>query len=201
MAWAFRRPVRYGRLFYGKFCGKTVNKMAEAKRPTFGIGARILQFAVLGLLMVMTAAAAYQTWKQAKLPDVRPGLNQNETPNLGWSLLRELDLKTGVAPEALKRYDGHRVRIPGFVVPLEDKDNKVTEFLLVPYEGACIHTPPPPGNQIIQVRTADRKPVGVKVADPVWVIGELRIDKSKSPYGEVSYRIEATAVESYGEKR
>ena len=40
--------------------------------------------------------------------------------------------------------NGSRIRIPGFIVPLENQRGQVTEFLLVPYFGACIHTPPPP---------------------------------------------------------
>ena len=41
---------------------------------------------------------------------------------------------------------GQQVRIPGFVVPLEDTKDGMKEFLLVPYFGACIHSPPPPAN-------------------------------------------------------
>jgi len=40
--------------------------------------------------------------------------------------------------------DGQTVRMPGYVLPLEFSGKDVTEFLLVPYVGACIHTPPPP---------------------------------------------------------
>ena len=40
--------------------------------------------------------------------------------------------------------DGLTVRLPGYVLPLEITGRKVTEFLLVPWVGACIHTPPPP---------------------------------------------------------
>jgi hypothetical protein len=47
--------------------------------------------------------------------------------------------------------NGQRVRIAGFVVPLERKGEQILEFLLVPYFGACIHVPPPPANQIIHV--------------------------------------------------
>jgi hypothetical protein len=35
--------------------------------------------------------------------------------------------------------DGARVRLPGFVVMLEGTPKGVTEFLLVPYFGACIY--------------------------------------------------------------
>ena len=44
-----------------------------------------------------------------------------------------------------------KVLMDGFVLPLAWKDERVTEFLLVPWVGACIHTPPPAPNQIIHV--------------------------------------------------
>ena len=47
--------------------------------------------------------------------------------------------------------NGKSIRIPGYLLPLEFKDKGVTEFLLVPWVGACIHTPPPPPNQIVHV--------------------------------------------------
>ncbi len=46
------------------------------------------------------------------------------------------------------------IRMPGYLLPLEFKDKKVTEFLLVPWVGACIHSPPPQANQIVQVKLA-----------------------------------------------
>lgn len=69
--------------------------------------------------------------------------------------------------------DGKKIKIPGFVVPLEENQTAVSEFLLVPYFGACIHVPPPPANQIIHVITA--KPVrNLHMMDTVWVAGELK---------------------------
>jgi hypothetical protein len=47
--------------------------------------------------------------------------------------------------------DEKLVALPGFVLPLEYEGKKVSEFLLVPWVGACIHTPPPPPNQIVHV--------------------------------------------------
>ena len=49
------------------------------------------------------------------------------------------------------KMDGARVRLPGYVVPLEEVKGELKEFLLVPYFGACIHSPPPPANQIVHV--------------------------------------------------
>ena len=38
--------------------------------------------------------------------------------------------------------DGQTVRIPGYLLPLEFSGKEITEFLLVPWVGACIHTTP-----------------------------------------------------------
>ena len=55
-------------------------------------------------------------------------------------------------------YDGKKIRIPGYTVPFSyDAKAEISEFLLVPYFGACIHAPPPPPNQTIFIRTEDRK--------------------------------------------
>jgi hypothetical protein len=70
--------------------------------------------------------------------------------------------------------NGQHVRIPGYLLPLEMSGDNVTEFLLVPYVGACIHVPPPPPNQIIYVKVAqehgyDQK----KIFEPVWATGVI----------------------------
>jgi hypothetical protein len=93
---------------------------------------------------------------------------------------------------------GKTVRIPGFVVPLEDTKDGLKEFLLVPYFGACIHSPPPPSNQIVHVRplTAAK---GVRSMDAVWITGTLATVRTDSYMGAASYRIEATSVAPYKE--
>ena len=97
--------------------------------------------------------------------------------------------------------DGQPVRLPGFVVPLEETRDGLKEFLLVPYFGACIHTPPPPANQIIHVLLG--KPVkNARSMDAVWVAGVLRRERTDSYMGASSYRMEARSVEPYqGDKR
>ncbi|OHC44405.1 MAG: hypothetical protein A3J25_09630, partial [Pseudomonadales bacterium RIFCSPLOWO2_02_FULL_63_210] len=58
------------------------------------------------------------------------------------------------AAPVVKELDGQAVKLPGYIVPLDVTDEgRVTEFLLVPYFGACIHVPPPPSNQIVHVTT------------------------------------------------
>jgi hypothetical protein len=95
---------------------------------------------------------------------------------------------------------GQVVRIPGFVVPLEDTNDGLKEFLLVPYFGACIHSPPPPANQIIHV--LPRTPAkGFRSMDTVWVSGRLTTPRTDSYMGTSGYRIEADAVTRYEERR
>ncbi|MBL8362154.1 MAG: DUF3299 domain-containing protein [Rubrivivax sp.] len=94
--------------------------------------------------------------------------------------------------------DGKAVRIPGFVVPLEENKEGLTEFLLVPYFGACIHTPPPPANQIIHVQPKEAAK-GVRSMDAVWISGLLRREKTDSYMGTSGYRMEAQRIEPYRE--
>ena len=51
--------------------------------------------------------------------------------------------------------DGWDAEIPGYALPLEYACTEISEILLVPYVGACIHVPPLP-NQIVHVRFAKR---------------------------------------------
>jgi hypothetical protein len=92
--------------------------------------------------------------------------------------------------------NGERIRIPGFVIPLEKAGNKVSEFLLVPYFGACIHTPPPPPNQIIHVKAS--KPVAnMRTMDTMWVSGIMRTLGSETEMGHAGYQLKAERVEPY----
>lgn len=102
---------------------------------------------------------------------------------------REAVASAPVVPEL----DGQTVRLPGFVVPLDFEGQEVSEFLLVPYFGACIHTPPPPANQIILVRAA--KPVkGMRTMEPVWVQGTLGVARVGSSMGVSGYTMDARSV-------
>lgn len=69
--------------------------------------------------------------------------------------------------------NGQQVRLPGYLLPLENDGRKVTEFLLVPYVGACIHAPTPPPNQIVHVKHAGGFEA-TGMFDPVWVQGVMR---------------------------
>ena len=93
---------------------------------------------------------------------------------------------------------GQTVRIPGYVVPLEDSKDGLKEFLLVPYFGACVHSPPPPANQIVHV--LPKTPAkGFRSMDAVWITGTLTTGRADTYMGAASYRIEALSVAPYSE--
>jgi hypothetical protein len=87
------------------------------------------------------------------------------------------------------------VKLSGFLVMLEGDGKAVTEFLLVPFFGACIHVPPPPSNQIVLVRTATpfKAP---EMFGQVVVTGRLRTEAARSAVATAAYVIDATQVES-----
>ncbi|WP_420835067.1 DUF3299 domain-containing protein [Vibrio galatheae] len=92
--------------------------------------------------------------------------------------------------------NGSKVKIPGFVIPLEGDANIVTEFLLVPYFGACIHVPPPPPNQIIYVKFPKGAPVQ-ELWDVVYVIGTLKTESMSHELAETGYVIQGTEIAEY----
>lgn len=116
---------------------------------------------------------------------------------IDWRVLAALDLETGRAPPALAALDGKRVVIAAFIVPLEDDIQRADEFLLVPYFGACVHTPPPPPNQMVYVKMKDRRQIRIGWWDPVMFEGVLRLKQVESVYGASYFEMEGLESRPY----
>ena len=102
----------------------------------------------------------------------------------------------GDAAGLVNDYDGKRVRIPGYMLPIGFDGVSAREFLLVPYVGACIHVPPPPPNQIIYVQSD--KPVRVqRQFEPILVTGVIATGVLSTDLADVGYRIAADTVAPY----
>jgi hypothetical protein len=112
-------------------------------------------------------------------------------------LLREVREIWDAAPTRAE-LAGQRVRLPGYLVPLEGQSGEWKEFLVVPYFGACIHSPPPPANQIVHVK-ATRPGRGLRSMDTVWVTGTLRTERRDTDMGVSGYTLEGASVEKYTE--
>jgi uncharacterized protein len=156
-----------------------------------------------------TPAGASRTisWDDLVPPDWDPmkefkgmdfGLLQDSDPR-AQELLKKLREVWDNAPTNPK-LEGQAVRLPGFVVPLEEGKDGLREFLLVPYFGACIHSPPPPANQIIHVLPKSAAK-GLRSMDTVWVTGTLKTVRTDSFMGTASYRLEAAGVTPYSDRK
>ncbi|MBL0074851.1 MAG: DUF3299 domain-containing protein [Rhodocyclaceae bacterium] len=134
-------------------------------------------------------------WDPAKeFKSLNLGAMQDSDPRAMDALSKMKDT-WGNAPTE-RSMDGARIKISGFAIPLEMKGDKVTEFLLVPYFGACIHTPPPPANQIVHV--ISKKPIdAMRTMDAVTVSGTMGLNRAESPWGTSGYRLAVDKVEPY----
>jgi hypothetical protein len=155
------------------------------------------------------ARAAFQeiTWDELVPKDWDP-LKQFKDMNFG--VLSDADPRAAAMLKKMREtwdnaptnnaMDGKAVRIPGYVVPLEEGKGGMTEFLLVPYFGACIHSPPPPSNQIIHVKPREAAK-GIKSMDTVWINGTLKTLRSDTFMGASGYKLEALSIEPFVEKK
>lgn len=172
--------------------------LAETLRP----GARQPQSAT-------PASTSYQDirWDDLIPKDWNPAASFK---GMDWSRLSDNDSR---AQEALAKMraiwdnaplerslNGKNVRLPGFVIPLERQGELVSELLLVPYFGACIHSPPPPANQTVHVVLA--KPARqVQSMATFWVSGTLSLSRGDSGLGVFGYRLNAASLTPYREGR
>jgi nickel/cobalt exporter len=103
--------------------------------------------------------------------------------------------------------DGKSIRLPGYMLPLKRVDGSVTEFLLVPWVGACIHTPPPPPNQMVHVSI----PVGTENKGrfaAIWIEGRITLKPSVYELFlvdgkrdiKVAYTMELDSIDEYSSK-
>jgi hypothetical protein len=148
---------------------------------------KIIVFAAIFILSVVAGAVLFKG---------RSTLSHGDSVEVDWKLLGELDYITGKASSELQALDGKQVRIPGFMVPLEDNQKAVTEFLLVPTPQACIHVPPPPPNQMVLIEMDSAANAKVEFG-PIWIYGKLSLHSKRHQYGESSFVMKGEHIEPY----
>ena len=126
------------------------------------------------------------------------GSDEKGFAEITWAMLRGLDARTGMANPLLELVAGTDVKLAGYMVPFDDGFEEVTEFLIVPTAGACVHTPPPPANQIVYATMATGRAAKVELIYSVWVSGRLEIASTDSPYGQAGFKLGAVKIERRG---
>ena len=92
--------------------------------------------------------------------------------------------------------DGAYIKMPGYIIPIDLSTDGVTSFVLVPYIGACLHTPPPPANQLVFVTTQKPWPSD-DLWDAVWVTGQMQHDIQTTEVADTGYVLKADKMETY----
>lgn len=92
--------------------------------------------------------------------------------------------------------NGQTIKLPGYIVPLDQSSKGTSTFILVPYAGACIHTPPPPPNQLVLVTTDTPWKID-HPWDAVWVSGRISTNLQSTEIAETGYALSASNVELY----
>lgn len=134
-------------------------------------------------------------WNPHERLSLRKGETLDDSDPRAQQYMRELREVLDTAP-TVSALDGATVKMPGYVVPLEQTKEGLKEFLLVPYFGACIHTPPPPANQIVHVRSASPM-AGFGTMAAVWVSGTMRTLRRDSGVGVSGYQLELAEMVPY----
>ena len=88
----------------------------------------------------------------------------------------------------LSDWNGREVAIPGFAVLYGDDKLLLDRFFFAPYQGACVHVPPPPGNQLIHVHMAKPIPL-LHAAYPLLMRGRLQVQDTDHPVAFSRYAL------------
>jgi len=99
--------------------------------------------------------------------------------------------KNSSPPESVKRLDGRKIRIIGFMYPLQEGAN-IQKFCLLRSTQTCCYGPKPQYNQYIFVEMV--KPTQFHRLDPVACVGLLRVDAS--PDEGFIYRMEGISCQA-----
>lgn len=147
-------------------------------------------------------AAAAETIIDLEWADLIP---DDEDPD-ALKALRDLgvvqhgQLSTGFEQPAatgiVRDYDGKIVRLPGFIVPLKMGAEGVTEFILAPFVGACVHVPPPPANQLVFVTTPEPYE-SQGLFEPVHVTGMFGASATGTQLAQIGYALSAEKIVPY----
>jgi len=131
------------------------------------------------------------------------GLNVDKLVANFEAVQQEIQRRNNAVVDAL---DGQLIRMPGYALPLEFDGTAISEFLLVPYVGACIHVPAPPINQTVFV-SLNKSYKTKSLYEPVWITGRLKVKTTNkslsyvdgSAVVESGYALEGIKIEPYKE--
>ena len=156
---------------------------------------KLFVFVILGI--GLGGIVVYFAIRDSNYNDNSSKYSSTKITEIQWDELQKWDLKTAtLIPKDLTKLDGKNIKIPGFMIPLEDNQDVADEFLFVPSPMACIHVPAPPLNQIIHVKMATGHKIKVSFG-PLWLIGKFAIQKNALPLNQGEFHVLGSRVIDY----
>jgi hypothetical protein len=168
------------------------------------MGRRVVLCAICILALVLCGAATQPSGSSARgsARPSEPPRKVHERPREGQMLvisIRELGnfeydmIEGGTIPPDVRALSGVRVRLNGFMMPLDQADN-ITRFALVPDLFACCYGQPPGIQHTIMVRTPKGKALSY-FPDEILVEGTLTVEEKREDDLVVSlFEVECTSV-------
>ncbi|WP_299849487.1 DUF3299 domain-containing protein [uncultured Roseovarius sp.] len=125
---------------------------------------------------------------QTSAPNVLQGLIDHESAPLS----SQQPASSGTRTD----WNGQIVRLPGFVVPIDQRGTGIVAFILVPFVGACVHVPPPPANQLVFV-TTEEPYESAGLYEAVHVTGMFAVSSVSTHLADIGYALSADRIEPY----
>ncbi len=154
----------------------------------------LYQFVTVTLLLLSGyshAEMALLSWNEMIPIEER---HTNLAPTINHDIALDAQAPQIVTGNMVESLNNSEQTIAGFVVPLEVVNGKITEFLMVPFFGACLHVPPPPPNQIVYVRHAIDY---VEPWEPIAIPGVLKVDRQTTDEIVTGYILEPNGKVSF----
>ena len=147
--------------------------------------------AIAGVIFIFLGALIPSLMKSKNLGST-PAASSIDSPivELSWKDLQALDLKTNKLPDEISAKIVGKVKLPGFVVPLEAKIDQTTHFLFVPNQAYCVHVPPPPANLMVEV-TSREMVQNKELQGPIWLEGFITLENSQTQFGTAAWQFKA----------
>lgn len=152
---------------------------------------RIITVITLSLSVAAHAAPRALEWFEL-VPAAERNAQTNQ-PLLLPAQHEQMRFEQSMAGSMRAELDQQTVQLTGYVVPLEGDFETVTEFLLVPFVGACVHVPPPPPNQLVHV-VFEKGVAATALWDAVVVEGVLSVENSATELAETGYQLRGQRV-------
>ena len=143
-------------------------------------------------------------WKDLT-PPLSPGAQQAAAElNMRIDQMSDIEIATAMdkidaeGNSLMTELDDSTVELEGYLVPIDFNVETVTDFVMVPYFGACIHVPAPPPNQTVFVKFRDGIPMSEFEQNyyyPFKVRGKIKVARTKTELAEVGYQVTASDIE------